>query len=164
MPIDFACGCGKQFRVADEFAGKRSKCPTCGIAVSVPNAPPALTEEELAFRALNEGPEPEPNNRSWREPSFNAPPTIPPKPIERAPVPSPVKKKPKKASSSDPYASRERRWSIDWSRVAGGGLGVLIGGGLLLGGLAVGRFFIWSPVIIIGGLVGIINGLTHKDY
>jgi predicted Zn finger-like uncharacterized protein len=37
MPIAFACPhCAKPFRVADELAGKRSKCPSCGNTLMVP--------------------------------------------------------------------------------------------------------------------------------
>lgn len=38
MPIAFACGCGKGFRVADELAGRRTECPTCGAVLTVPDA------------------------------------------------------------------------------------------------------------------------------
>jgi len=38
MPIAFACpSCAKSFRVADELAGRRSKCPACGTTLTVPN-------------------------------------------------------------------------------------------------------------------------------
>jgi len=42
MPIRFRCKCGKGFKVASKFAGKRVKCPACGVAmlVPVPNVPP----------------------------------------------------------------------------------------------------------------------------
>ncbi len=45
MPITVTCKCGKRFRVRDEHAGKRGKCPSCGAAVTIPaagaEAPPA---------------------------------------------------------------------------------------------------------------------------
>lgn len=34
--ITFACECGKALRVADEHAGKRSKCPACATPLVVP--------------------------------------------------------------------------------------------------------------------------------
>ena len=55
MPIRFRCKCGKGFKVADKFAGKRVKCPACGIAmvVPVPDVQPASEsprpEGELAL-------------------------------------------------------------------------------------------------------------------
>lgn len=36
MPITFSCTCGKQFRVADEHAGKTFTCKTCNTAGTVP--------------------------------------------------------------------------------------------------------------------------------
>jgi hypothetical protein len=42
--IDFKCpGCGKSFTVKDASAGKKTKCPKCGVAMRVPGAaaPPA---------------------------------------------------------------------------------------------------------------------------
>lgn len=35
--IEFACGsCGKQFRVADELAGRKASCKQCGSAIQIP--------------------------------------------------------------------------------------------------------------------------------
>ncbi len=36
MPITVHCPCGAQFRVRDEYAGKKAQCPTCGEAVIIP--------------------------------------------------------------------------------------------------------------------------------
>lgn len=40
MPITFACPCGRQLQMDDEFAGKRARCPECGAVVLVPTAEP----------------------------------------------------------------------------------------------------------------------------
>ncbi len=45
MSIRFSCAtCGKQFSVADNWAGRRAKCKDCGSVISVPiplgNTPP----------------------------------------------------------------------------------------------------------------------------
>ena len=39
MPIQVECSCGKQLRVADESAGQRARCPACGGALTLPDAP-----------------------------------------------------------------------------------------------------------------------------
>ena len=188
MPIEFSCECGKAFKVADEYAGKRSKCTACGKPVVVPApAPlpaPAVEEsaEDAALRALSEGddPDPAPRTSSSYAGADDAPrrPAPPPPRSEDAgshaaralagfstSKPSEPKEKAKKAkpvrSSYD--APPERGWSPNWLKVGGGALGVLIGGGLLLGGLAAGRFFIWSPIILIVGIFGIINGLLSRS-
>lgn len=36
MSITFKCGCGKRYQVRDEFAGRRSKCQSCGATLVVP--------------------------------------------------------------------------------------------------------------------------------
>lgn len=36
MPIRVNCECGKSFAVADQYAGKKGKCPGCGHVVQVP--------------------------------------------------------------------------------------------------------------------------------
>ena len=46
MPLSVTCSCGKRFRVRDELAGKKVKCPECGESISVPRG--ADDEEELA--------------------------------------------------------------------------------------------------------------------
>ena len=54
MPIRFACKCGKQFKAADKFAGKRVKCPQCGIEITIPDITPPEPETPPA-------PEPQPD-------------------------------------------------------------------------------------------------------
>ena len=37
MVIKFSCGaCGKKIRAKDEYAGRQTKCPTCGWGLTVP--------------------------------------------------------------------------------------------------------------------------------
>ena len=43
MSITFACTCGKSFRLKDEHAGRKAKCPQCGEDLTVPAAGPADT-------------------------------------------------------------------------------------------------------------------------
>ena len=38
MPITVNCQCGHQFRVRDEYAGKKAQCPNCGDPVVIPSA------------------------------------------------------------------------------------------------------------------------------
>lgn len=45
MVIEFACECGKQYRVQEEHAGRRAKCKACNATMEVPFAP-ADEEEE----------------------------------------------------------------------------------------------------------------------
>jgi hypothetical protein len=47
MAIEFACECGRQFRVREEQAGRRAKCPNCGRQLTVPGLAPAPAEAEF---------------------------------------------------------------------------------------------------------------------
>ncbi len=42
MPITWTCPCGKSLRVADEYAGKRVKCPVCNGVSMAPKPEPAF--------------------------------------------------------------------------------------------------------------------------
>lgn len=39
MAIQFRCGCGKSYAVAESFAGKRVKCKACSAVLTVPVVP-----------------------------------------------------------------------------------------------------------------------------
>jgi hypothetical protein len=36
MAIEFSCSCGQKFRVADEHAGRKTKCKGCGNVIAIP--------------------------------------------------------------------------------------------------------------------------------
>jgi hypothetical protein len=60
MAITFSCTCGKQYRVDDALAGKRTRCPACKATLVVP-APETKPEEEFAdFEVVEEADEPGP--------------------------------------------------------------------------------------------------------
>jgi hypothetical protein len=64
MPITFKCsGCGKAYKVGDEKAGKKLKCPGCQAVVTVPSGPakkkpakggtgPASSDDEFDFASM----------------------------------------------------------------------------------------------------------------
>jgi hypothetical protein len=56
MPIEFHCGCGKILKAADEHAGKRAKCKTCGQMVTIPGnratAAPSRTPATQPIKAV----------------------------------------------------------------------------------------------------------------
>lgn len=55
MPIQVGCGgCGRQYTVRDEWAGKTLRCKACGTAVRVPQAPPPA--HDLLAHELGAGP------------------------------------------------------------------------------------------------------------
>jgi hypothetical protein len=48
MSILIACNCGKRFKAADQFAGKRTKCPGCGQTLTIPGAVAGATAAAAA--------------------------------------------------------------------------------------------------------------------
>lgn len=47
MTIDFCCPCGKAYSVAEELAGKRTRCPKCSTLIIVPELEPVDIVEEI---------------------------------------------------------------------------------------------------------------------
>ncbi len=45
MPIRFSCACGRALKVADEHAGKKTKCTACGAVIEIPK--PEVEELEV---------------------------------------------------------------------------------------------------------------------
>lgn len=159
MPIAFDCACGKGFRVDDGFAGKRTKCPGCGAALTVP-APPATAEDE-AFRLLAEAPDAAPAPRPPAPPRWDAP--APPKPGPPPPVPKPVT-----VPAAKTPKRREPREEWQGPRIAlspglAGGLASMAGGAAWFAiALANNRIAIFAPVVFCFGLVAVVRGLLGR--
>lgn len=66
MPITVNCRCGHQFRVRDEYAGKKAQCPNCGDPVIIPQ-----TSDPQA--TINESPDDVPHFQAAPSNSFAAP-------------------------------------------------------------------------------------------
>jgi hypothetical protein len=51
MSILVSCQCGKRFKTGDQYAGKKTRCPGCGMALTIPAAvaarPPAAADDDL---------------------------------------------------------------------------------------------------------------------
>lgn len=79
MSITATCGCGKQYSLADQFAGKKVKCKVCGQAFVVPAAVAAVSAVAAA----------------------------PPKPAQAKPVPAPARVSPAKTPAPEPLALKD---------------------------------------------------------
>lgn len=74
LSIRFSCTCGKQYRVADDYAGKKSKCKNCGEALIVPvptaetknSAPDAKPPKAKAARSPIIPTAPDPHVVQWK--------------------------------------------------------------------------------------------------
>jgi hypothetical protein len=59
MPIDHTCNCGKKFRLKDEFAGKKFRCPACSaVNQAAVAAPKDWLSEQLAGELPADRPNP----------------------------------------------------------------------------------------------------------
>jgi hypothetical protein len=158
MPIAFDCACGKAFRVPDEHAGKRTKCPACGGALTVP-APPASAEDD-AFRLLEAAEAPE-------RPARAAPPpppsnwSAPRRPVAAAPPPPPAAQ-----AKTRPRPVRRPRddrggggFQIVLSPAVAGGLASMAIAGVWIAlALSNNRIPIYAPVLFVFGLVAVVRG------
>jgi DNA-directed RNA polymerase subunit RPC12/RpoP len=90
MSIVVSCQCGKQFKVKDEFAGKKGKCPSCGnrFIVPTPAAKPAEPEGFPDWDALGEL-----ESTGSVQAETPAPPPVRQTSTERAPAPQQAKRK-----------------------------------------------------------------------
>ena len=53
MAIRFQCKCGRTFKVADQYAGKPSRCTHCGAVLIVPAAQPPITKPAVGAPPRN---------------------------------------------------------------------------------------------------------------
>jgi hypothetical protein len=140
MPITFKCsGCGKAYKVGDEKAGKKLKCPGCQAVVTVPSGPakkkpakggaaPASSDDEFDFDSMASMEASADVGRESDESDDELPPPSDPG-----------------SSSSSRGTKRKGKKSRDWSSV----LPVLLIGGVIVLGLSVvggGAFFAWKLV------------------
>src|SRR5262249_1045079 len=78
-------GCGQKLKLADDMAGKRARCPSCGDPVKIPGASPAVSSPE---RPASNPPPPE-RPASTTPPPERPRPTTPPPERRRHKTPSP---------------------------------------------------------------------------
>lgn len=161
MPIAFACECGKSFSVGDEHAGKRTKCPKCGAALTVPTpGAPELSDEDKAFAALEDAPD-DPRPASRPASSYD-PPAAPvrgpkiPGAVAQDPPPPKRKRGPKYEARE---GGREGYSGITISSTIIYGILMMIGAGVWFGlGYAAGRIYFYPPILFVFGLITTVRG------
>lgn len=100
MSIQIQCGCGKRLKVKDEYAGKRTRCPSCDTAVIIPKLSKAAISA-AAPSAPRTSPKPAPAEdmpslddlydlaeQAATAPQVEAPAPPPPSPARPAPSPA----------------------------------------------------------------------------
>ena len=77
MAISFQCKCGQTFKVADQYAGKRSKCTHCGAMLIVPDAQPPDAKPAVGSPFKSAPPTKVPRPSKSAPPQGTAPPPTP---------------------------------------------------------------------------------------
>lgn len=161
MAIALSCACGRDFRIKDELAGKKVKCPECSTVLVVPK-PSAQIEEEDAFEVLSAESEPETQHkgRRDRESSIAAPEQPRPRP---APAQPPKRSRPR--DDSPPQRTSCIAFEPGWfgstnSGVVGGVLMMVIAAVWFFVGRAADRIFIYPPILFCIGIISMVKGFT----
>lgn len=157
MPITISCPCQNTYRVKDELAGKRIKCPHCQQPVSVPLSDMSSTPENDPFFGHETAAAP-PSQQSnpYGDQSYN-----PHSATQQFGQPS-------SANALDTIAQDYHQDFIQQRHSSGvnvgkvlGGIGMMVGGVILLFlGLMGNRLIIYAPILFIIGLVTFIKGLV----
>lgn len=152
MSISFACECGKTFNVAEEYAGKRTKCPACGVELTFPESEPEhLSDEDKAFRALADGPDAEPTPTPaplWNEPTTDD---------------TPDQAESKVVAPYPPTEPRSTR-TDDYNPRLNMGIGALTGGAVWMGCILVfgGEFSFVAVFLLLYGVFSCLSGLVYR--
>jgi hypothetical protein len=160
MPITFECGCGAELRVADEFAGKRAKCPSCEAVVPVPERRAEEPEEPrprkapTARRVAERDEEGEDQSRRREEgddrPRFG-----------KRRITDDGSAQDWKSKDETSGKSRSLEGKVANGGIVGGIVAMVIAVVWFVVGLAAGRIFFYPPILFIIGLVGFIKGLVE---
>ena len=160
MPIPLDCDCGRSFRIKEQLAGKKVRCPDCSTVLAVP-APDADDEVATALLADDPSDEHAPARRSWQSPveSYTVAPAAA-RPAPAKPNPRPVVRR-KRRESSGPRVAFEQGWfgSVN-SGVVGGLLMMGIAVVWFVVGLAAGWLFYYPPVLLVIGFIAMVKGMT----
>lgn len=167
MPIPLDCDCGRSFRVKDQLAGRKIRCPECSNVLAVPLPEAALEVEEEATASLLAEEESVPaarRRRAREEPSESD--AIQQRPSPRPPRPAPPRattaaKKRRPKTRGGPRVAFEQGWfgSLN-AGVIGGLLMMLIAVIWFVAGLAMNIIFFYPPILLVIGLIAMIKGLA----
>lgn len=169
MPISLTCDCGRALRLKDELAGRKIRCPSCNVSLTVPK-PETSAEDEALDILLGDAPaaRPDPDRVSaesgiqTEEPRRPAPVRAePPRPVS---TPKPPAKPSKRRPARGEDESGGRRFGI---AVNGQ---IILGGVMLLGAVALGLLGLLNGYILFGsislfvwGIVNIARGFRGED-
>jgi hypothetical protein len=160
------CKCGKKFRLGNK--------PAAAVAASATASTASKSTPQSATQATPPRPKPKPvqvasppskpSESFWdealSEPAKKAAPVREP----AAPMSSPYR-----AAQSKPPAKPKKKkaarasWGVDWTKVGGGGLAFVLGGGGCVLLWMSGYINIWLIIVTVGGLFTMLTGLMGEE-
>jgi hypothetical protein len=174
MPLTFACPCGQQLEVDDQYAGMPVSCPTCNAVVNAPARRRAV--------AIAIAPPPRPVGSKNADPGYEVVESRPRK--QRAQVVDEddeerPRRRRRDEDEDEDEEERPRRKRLNKSqeppkhrslegRVFNGGMksgaiAMLVAVVWLVVGLAAGWFFFYPPILFVIGLIGFIRGMVARN-
>jgi hypothetical protein len=173
MPLTFACPCGQQLEVDDQYAGMPVSCPTCN---GVTNAPARRRAVAIAV-----APPPRPTGSKGADPGFEVVEDRPRKQRARLADDDEDEDRPRRRrrDEDDDEDERPRRKRLNRSQekpkgrslegrvfnggMMGGALAMLIAVVWFVVGLLAGWVFFYPPILFVIGLVGFIKGMVARN-
>lgn len=166
MTIPVTCACGRSLRVKDEGAGRKVRCPACGLTVAVPRPDEDQDVEDEALSLLMVAPD---RPACASQPAGAPPPDegVPPppwRPSAPAAPPSRRSTSPRRKRSKRRDESEGRGFSVAVHPSIITGLLMMLGAAVwFFLGLAAGRIFIYPPIMFVLGIGAIIRGFRGED-
>jgi DNA-directed RNA polymerase subunit RPC12/RpoP len=175
MPISLSCDCGRKIRVKDEHAGRKVRCPACGIVLEVPVPEMEVeVEGDASDYSITETPKskppPLPKSKAPVDEQISDRKPLP-RP-SRAPIDEPIAKRSPMPRPRRTKSRRSRSESSGWSMPSIAISPTIITGILMmLGavawfilGLAVGWIYFYPPILFVLGMAAVVRGLMgHED-
>ncbi|MBC7854391.1 MAG: hypothetical protein IAF94_13240 [Pirellulaceae bacterium] len=178
--IVVACRCGQRFRAPGQLAGQQVPCPVCQQPILVPPGA-AVIDPTDPFGPLPASPTPSsdlwnalPQQQTWPPPQPQGglqQPWSPPQPYASPAWAPPSQEVRPNVALAHQYLANAHRQEVEKSQdmdvwgngqIYSGILTITIAVIWFFGGLLVGIIFFFPPIMFIGGMIALINGIAQK--
>jgi DNA-directed RNA polymerase subunit RPC12/RpoP len=165
-----SCRCGQQFKAPSQLAGQQVPCPVCQQPILIPASDDPFATLPAAPLADNNLWNDLPQQQAW-------PPPQPQWAQQTGQAPSPAWSQPQpqevspNAALAHQYMANAHRQEVEkgqemdvWGngQIYSGILTMTIAVLWFFGGLLVGIIFFFPPIMFIGGMIALINGISQK--
>jgi len=163
MPISLTCSCGKSFRLKDELAGRKIRCPECTSIQTVPRPPVPEMEsldvlEEIPSERVRATPPPLP----FADKVDRLRPAQSLRQEERFEVEE-IKKEAKRRRRHEKAVANQRRISTSQASIGGGIAMIVVAIVWFICGLAFNYIFFYPPILLVLGIVALVKGAIGQE-